>query len=181
MCETYTTSDKTLATCHHKNMHCNKRLKQRKHFKHILATYVWNMCNIQIRTLAICVWKKWNILNNTSEILTTCLWNTCNMCNIPDLLLQYPYEIIVTYLWKLAICVDLFLQHPYETIATYSETSKTLKTYACNMHFHHNISLLKSCITVATSSFMCFFLNTQKSSVVHVYIRAQNFSFALGP
>jgi hypothetical protein len=32
------------------------------------------------------------------------------------------------------------MQHPYETLATH--TSEILETYACNMHFHHNISLL---------------------------------------
>jgi hypothetical protein len=40
MCGTYATLDKTLATCHHENMHCNIKLKQIKHFEYILATYV---------------------------------------------------------------------------------------------------------------------------------------------
>jgi hypothetical protein len=40
MFETYATLDKTLATCHHENMHCNIRLKWLKHIEHILATYV---------------------------------------------------------------------------------------------------------------------------------------------
>jgi hypothetical protein len=40
MCETYAATDKTLATCHHENMHCNIRLKQLKHFEHIVVIYV---------------------------------------------------------------------------------------------------------------------------------------------
>ena len=43
-----------------------------------------------------------------------------------------------------------------------SETSKTLKTYAYNMRFHRNISLLRLCVTTATASFMCFFLEYPK-------------------
>ena len=43
-----------------------------------------------------------------------------------------------------------------------SETSKTLETYTCNMRFHRNISLLRSCVTTATMSFMCFFLEYPK-------------------
>jgi len=33
-----------------------------------------------------------------------------------------------------------------------SETSKTLETYACNMRFNCNISLLRSCIATAMAS-----------------------------
>jgi hypothetical protein len=39
-----------------------------------------------------------------------------------------------------------------------SKTSKTLKTYACNMHFHHNISLLRLRITVAMVSIVAMTL-----------------------
>jgi hypothetical protein len=33
-----------------------------------------------------------------------------------------------------------------------SETSETLETYACNMRFHHDISLLRSRIAAAMAS-----------------------------
>jgi len=37
---------------------------------------------------------------------------------------------------------DILLQHQYETLATFSETFEILETYAYNMRFHRNISLL---------------------------------------
>ena len=48
--------------------------------------------------------------------------------------------------------LDLLLQHPYETLQHTSETSETLETYTCNMHFHRNISLLRSRIAAAIAS-----------------------------
>ena len=36
----------------------------------------------------------------------------------------------------------MLLQHPYETHAHTSETTETLETYACNMRFQHNVTLL---------------------------------------
>ena len=48
------------------------------------------------------------------------MYNHCNLCNIPI----YFCNIVIKH-----------LQHT-------SETSKTLKTYACNMRYQHNVTLL---------------------------------------
>jgi hypothetical protein len=49
---------------HHESTFCNIHLKQMKHLKYTLTTYVYsycNICNIQIKTLT--TYRKWNILN----------------------------------------------------------------------------------------------------------------------
>jgi len=63
-----------------------------KHLKHTLTTYVYshyNICNIQIKTLATYVWKQLKYLEHTLE---TYMYSHWNMCNIPNLLLQHPDE-----------------------------------------------------------------------------------------
>ena len=59
--------------------------------------------------------------------------------------------------------------------------SETLETYAYNIHFHRNISLLKSCVKVATVSFMCFFLEYPKEFRGSCVRKGPKYCFALGP
>jgi hypothetical protein len=42
----------------HETLECNIRMKQMKHLEYILATYVWNICSIQIKHLQLATWKR---------------------------------------------------------------------------------------------------------------------------
>jgi hypothetical protein len=56
-------------------------------------------------------------MKHLEPTLATYMYNYCNMCNIP---------------------INIHMKHLQLT----SETSKIIETYACNMHFQRNISLL---------------------------------------
>ena len=81
-----------------------------------------NTCNIRLEQM--------KHFEQTYKTFAICLWNTYNICNPP------------IYFCNIHIKQ---LQHT-------SETSKTLETCACNMRFHHIISLLRSHIAVAMAS-----------------------------
>ena len=66
----------------------------------------------------------------------------------PDLLLQHVSEILATYATSLIYFCNIHMKQLQHT----SETSKTLETCACNMRFHHIISLLRSHIAAAMAS-----------------------------
>jgi hypothetical protein len=74
-----------------------------------LQTSVWNIRNIQIKTLATYIWKKQ--MKHLKQTLAAYVYSHCNICNIPI----YYCNIYTKY-----------LQHT-------SETSTIVKTYVCNM------------------------------------------------
>jgi hypothetical protein len=80
--------------------HC----KHTQHLDKTFAAYVWNICNTQINTLAIYVWKnRWNIWKQT---LATYVYSHCSMCNIPIWNIWNTWNInssetLVTYLWNI--------------------------------------------------------------------------------
>jgi hypothetical protein len=79
---------------------------------------VWNIYNIQTNTLATYVWKKQ--IKYWEYKLTTYVYNHCNIYNIPI----------------------HFCNIRMKNLQYTSKTSETLETYACNMRFQRNISLL---------------------------------------
>ena len=109
-CEAYETTleIKILATTW--NNYCNMRLKQLKHFKNIIATFVPSIWNIQIRTIATSSRNKWNILK---QCLQQNLWNK----------MQHGQNIPQFYLCNI---LTIQLQHT-------SEASETTERYNCNI------------------------------------------------
>jgi hypothetical protein len=78
-----------------------------KHMQHMCE----NICHIQRTTPATCIWSnRWNVENR-------CLLHTCTTIAT----YETSWSTFPTSVWK-------YLQQTYET-------SKTLKTYACNMCF----------------------------------------------
>jgi hypothetical protein len=177
MCETYIISDKALATYDHENMYSNIRVKQLKHLKYILTTYVWNICNIHLEQM---------------KYFEQHLWNTCNVPLKHLQYVQHPWSTFVTSIWNnynVPLKYLQYVQHPWSTfaISIWNNCNIPLKRLK---HLKHTLA---TCASIATSPYWSrasrwlrrrscvFFSNTQKSSVVHVYIRAPKFCFALAP
>jgi hypothetical protein len=86
-------------------------IKHTQHPDKTLTTYVWNICNIQISTLATYVWKNRGNIRNRSLQYTcrtittnassrstsaTSVWNSCNM---PLKHLKHLKYILITYIF----------------------------------------------------------------------------------
>jgi hypothetical protein len=83
-----------------------------QHLDKTLATYVWNICNIQKETHLQRTLKK-KQMKHLEQMFATYVYNYCNMCNIP-----------------IYFC-NIHINHLQHT----SEISETIETYACNMRF----------------------------------------------
>jgi hypothetical protein len=92
--------------------------------------------------------------------------------------LQHTSETLAIYAASLIYFCNIHIKQWQHT----SETSKTLETYACNVRFHRNIPLLKSCVTITTASFVFFFLKYPKEFCdSYMCIMLQNFVSPCGP
>jgi hypothetical protein len=78
----------------------------------------------------------------------TYVWNRRNLLNKPLKHFQHVSEILVTYATSPIYFCNIHMKQLQYT----SETSETLETYACNMRFHHNISLLRPRIAAPMAS-----------------------------
>jgi hypothetical protein len=98
----------------YENTCCNIRRKHMKHLKHTLTTYMWNICNIPIKTLANIRLKQMKHFEQTLETLATyatCAISQSTFINIHMKHLQHISKYLKHLKHTLATCAFNVAQH----------------------------------------------------------------------